>query len=475
MSRRLTRVTFVVLMVASFAMAETADKTPTGWQSPPEDILRVLHAPDLPSVWTAPSGAYMFLADPVLYPPLSELGGPMHKLAGTRVNPLINGFHGRHGGTSPRLVRVEDGTTTPLDLPAGSEVLDVEWTADGKHFALTVAHEDHIGLWTGSVSGKVSKVEDLALNPLLGNPVSWLPDQQRLLVRRVPDRHSPPEPPVIPAGPGIVEGEGAAARSTYEARNLLETAHDEALFDYYMSSELAIVDPAEGNVEIISEPAPYTTAEFSPDGDYLLVERLVGPWSHEVAWWRFASEVEIWNTAGETVATIASLPLADAVPVHGVPEGPRSVSWRPTAPHTLYWVEALDGGDPVAEVPHRDRLMRLSAPFDGDPEEVFRAEYRIEPWRNAWSAEGGTLMLTQRERMRRWRYVWLLDIDEGTERLWFDLNEDDRYGDPGYPCSARCQMASGSCTRRGRGLFPRDRCDRAGRPALPRPAPHGDG
>ena len=433
MSRRLTRVTFVVLMVASFAMAETADKTPTGWQSPPEDILRVLHAPDLPSVWTAPSGAYMFLADPVLYPPLSELGGPMHKLAGTRVNPLINGFHGRHGGTSPRLVRVEDGTTTPLDLPAGSEVLDVEWTADGKHFALTVAHEDHIGLWTGSVSGKVSKVEDLALNPLLGNPVSWLPDQQRLLVRRVPDRHSPPEPPVIPAGPGIVEGEGAAARSTYEARNLLETAHDEALFDYYMSSELAIVDPAEGNVEIISEPAPYTTAEFSPDGDYLLVERLVGPWSHEVAWWRFASEVEIWNTAGETVATIASLPLADAVPVHGVPEGPRSVSWRPTAPHTLYWVEALDGGDPVAEVPHRDRLMRLSAPFDGDPEEVFRAEYRIEPWRNAWSAEGGTLMLTQRERMRRWRYVWLLDIDEGTERLWFDLNEDDRYGDPGYP------------------------------------------
>ena len=42
-------------------------------------------------------------------------------------------------------------------------------------------------------------------------------------------------------------------------------------------------------------------------------------------------------------------------------------------------------------------------------------------------------MLTQRERMRRWRYVWLLDVDEGTSRLWFDLDEDDRYGDPGYP------------------------------------------
>ncbi|NEP62856.1 MAG: S9 family peptidase [Symploca sp. SIO2G7] len=26
-----------------------------------------------------------------------------------------------------------------------------------------------------------------------------------------------------------------------------------------------------------------------------------------------------------------------------------------------------------------------------------------------------------------------MDVDKGTSRLWFDLNEDDRYGDPGYP------------------------------------------
>ena len=28
---------------------------------------------------------------------------------------------------------------------------------------------------------------------------------------------------------------------------------------------------------------------------------------------------------------------------------------------------------------------------------------------------------------------WLLDVDEGTSRLWFDLNEKDRYASPGYP------------------------------------------
>jgi dipeptidyl aminopeptidase/acylaminoacyl peptidase len=434
MSHHLTELTFAALMMATIATAGAADLPATaGWQSPADDILAVFHAPELPMVWTSPTGEHLFLADPVTYPPLAELAGPMHKLAGIRVNPKINGAHGRHGGTSPRLVRVDGGATIPLDLPIGAEVHDVDWTVDGRRFALIVGHSDHFGLWLGSVDGSLTKFEGLALNPLLGGAVSWLPDQKRLLVRRIAERGPTPEPPTIPVGPEILEGNGATARSTYEARNLLQTAHDDALFDYYMTSELAIVDPARGKVKHLGEPAPYTTVAFSPDGEYLLVQRLVGPWSHEVAYWRFAREIEVWNAKGKRVATVASLPLADAVPIHGVSEGPRSILWRPTAPHMLYWIEALDGGNPVAEVPHRDRLVRLGAPFSGEPEEVFRAEHRIQPWRNAWGAEGGTLMLTERERMKRWRYVWLLDVDEGTARPWFDLDEGDRYGDPGNP------------------------------------------
>ncbi len=435
MRRFQTRFAFVIVFLVGVAAAAGGEEKPvTGWQSPPEDILEVLHAPQLPWAFIAPDRGYMLLADPVRYPPLAELAAPMHKLAGIRVNPATNGVHGRYGATSPRLVRVDSGETKGLDLPADAQIHDVSWTVDGRRFALTVGHGDHLGLWVGSVDGQVRKIDNVAVNPLLGTAVVWLPDQKRLLIRRVPaDRGPAPQPPAIPAGPMIVEGEGGAARSTYEARNVLETAHDDALFEYYTSSELAIVEPKRGEITTLGESAPYRTAEFSPDGKYLLVERLVEPWSHEVTWWRFGHEVEVWNAAGERVATVASLPLADEVPVHGQPEGPRSVSWRATAPHELYWVEALDGGDPVAEVPHRDRLMRLAAPFSGDPEEVFRAEHRIQPWRTAWAAEGGTLMLTERERMRRWRYVWLLDVDEGKAERWFDLDEGDRYGDPGDP------------------------------------------
>jgi len=325
MFRFLTVLTAVALMMAPFA--EAADDTrpsKTGWQTPPEEVMEVLHAPRLPRVWTSPTGEHLLMADPVTYPPLAELAGPMHVLAGMRVDPVVNNIHGRHGATAPRLVKVEGGAETPLDLPEDTtEVQAVTWTADGQRFALTTRHADHMGVWVGSIHGDLTEIENVAVNPLLDTGVRWMPDQQRLLVRRVPKRGSPPQPPAIPAGPEILEGEGAKARSTYEARNLLETAHDDALFEYYATSELVIVDPAKGKVKALGEPAVYVTSDFSPDGAYLLVERLVGPWSHAVPWWRFAQEIEVWDAGGKLVATITSRPLADEVPIHGVTTGVR--------------------------------------------------------------------------------------------------------------------------------------------------------
>jgi len=454
MRRALTSLIAATLLAVPVAYAGgDAPRPPTGWQTPPKEILEVLHAPQLPWVWTSPSGAHLLLADPVTYPPLAELAAPMHALAGMRVDPVVGTIHGRHGGTAPRLVKVEGTTETPLPLPVDAEVHDVSWTADGQRFALTVRHNDHMGLWVGSIKGDLRKIENVAVNQLLGTGVQWLPDQHRLLVRRFPKWGAPPKPPAIPAGPEILEGKGAQARSTYEARNLLETAHDDALFSYFATSELVVVEPQAGTLRSLGEPAVFAGADYSPDGNFLLVERLVGPWSHAVPWWRFASELEVWDAGGTRVATIASLPLADQVPIHGVPLGPRGPSWRATAPHQIYWLEALDGGNPVAEATHRDRLMRLDAPFTGKPEEVFRAQHRIVGWQEDWGAEGGTLLLTQHERIRRWLYAWLLDVDRGTSRLWFDRNESDRYNSPGYPVHRTLPNGRQVLHQKGRAVY----------------------
>jgi dipeptidyl aminopeptidase/acylaminoacyl peptidase len=439
-------------IIAQEKSMEANDNT---WKSPEEDILNILHAPQLPRTSTSPTKTHMLLSDPIIYPTLSELAGPMLKLAGIRVNPKNNYYHGRHGGTSPRVLTIKDGTTVDLNIPDGAEVMSTYWTVDGQRFALAVGFEDRIELWMGDISGKVEKVPNMILNPLMDQAVKWFPDQEKILVRRINDRGAVPQKSSMPKGPKILEDAGANARSTYEARNLLETAYDDEMFSYYTQCELVIYDTKTKQSKLVGPAATYMYAGVSPDGEYLLIERLKKPWSHEVAWWRFANDIEVWDTKGQLVKTIANQPIANEVPVQGVITGPRSVSWQPTAPHTLYWRDALDGGDPVAEADFRDRLMRWEAPFDGEPEEVFKAEHRIQA--TMWGPDG-MLMVYQRERIKRWRYVWLLDVNKGTSKLWFDLDENDRYNDPGYPLFTQLengqyviQVDNGSMYFRGRG------------------------
>ncbi len=440
-------------VIAQEQSMETSDNT---WKSPDKDILKILHAPKLPRTSISPTKTHMLLSDPIIYPALSELAGPMLKLAGIRVNPKNNYYHGRHGGTNPRLLTINDGKTIDLVIPDKAEVMSTYWTVDGQRFALAVGFEDRIELWTGDINGNVEKVPNMTLNPLMDQAVKWFPDQEKLLVRRIKDRGVAPQKPSMPKGPKILEDAGASARSTYEARNLLETAYDDELFSYYTQSELVIYDTKTKKSKVVGPSASYMWAGVSPDGKYLLVERLKKPWSHEVAWWRFANDIEVWDVNGKLVKSVASHPVANEVPIHGVITGPRSVSWQPTAPHTLFWREALDGGNPVAEADHRDRLMRWEAPFSGQPEEVFKAEHRIQG--TMWGQIDGMLMVYQRERMKRWRYVWLLDVNKGTSRLWFDLDENDRYNDPGFPLYTQLengqyviQVEDGAMYFRGRG------------------------
>ena len=392
-------------MLSLFVAAALA----TTWQQPPPEILEVLHAPATPSMWTSPDAQTALLMTPVKYPPLADRAAAMLPLAGIRVDARTGGFHGRSGYTGPTILDIESGESHPVEL-GGARVLGVDWSPSGERLALTLLQEDHIGLWVGTADGAGQVLPDVRVMPLMGPTVHWLSDRDELVVQLVPDRGAPPERSLTPAGPMVRSGDGDSAISTYEARDLLRDAHDEALFTWYTTSQLAVLDVVSGEVERIGKPAVYADASPSPDGRFLLVERMEPPWSQRHAWWRFASDVEVWTLDGRVVSTIAELPMHDSVPIHGVSEGPRGVSWRSSAPSTLLWVEALDGGDWSTEVPHRDRLMMAAAPFRKAPRQVFLSEHRVRRW--WWGERRGALIVEQYERARRWRHVWQVDVDK---------------------------------------------------------------
>ena len=129
------------------------------------------------------------------------------------------------------------------------------------------------------------------------------------------------------------------------------------------------------------------------------------------------------------------------MPNGGVLPGPRTFQWQPLAPATVVWAEALDNGDPKTKVPHRDKVMTMSAPFTAAPSEMARTEYRYGGV--SWT-DSGAALLTENDRTRRWTRTWVIDKPGATPRKLWDRSQEDSYGNPGTP--QRRERASGVST-----------------------------
>ena len=432
-------------LAPTLAFAQLAPAKASGYSQPPQAILDLMRAPAPPSPFLSPTHDRMLLVAMEDYPSIARVAKPYLRLAGARVEPGNHSKHDTPGGygiapaaRSYELVRLADGAATPVKLPAGSPGTP-DWSADGRHFAFHNVTDTSVELWVGDAeTGALRQVPGVWLNQMLGGEFTWMPDQKTLLVKLVPATlGAPPAEPSAPLGPSIQEAIGGKGQSsTYENRDTLGNAHDEDLFDYYGTSQLALVDLASLAVTPIGQPDRYLEAEPAPDGRHLLVATLGKPYSYVTTFERFPREVAVWDLSDRAKVArqpLASLPLADRVPIHGVPVGPRDFSWRPTDPATLVWAEALDGGDLNVVVPNRDKVMVNKAPFTAPPRELFRTEQRFSGL--AWGEQPSLALLYENDPNRHWRRTFIVNPDapQQAPRLLWDLSTDERYAAPGSP------------------------------------------
>jgi dipeptidyl aminopeptidase/acylaminoacyl peptidase len=411
-----------------------------GYAVPPQNILDVLHAPAPKRPIVSPTRDRALLVSWVRFPPMSQVAEPYLKLAGVRLEPRTRRKHDTPGGygVAPcadalSIVDLASSVETAIALPADGCVDGFTWAADGKRYAFRNTSRDAVELWTGDASGATHRLGDVRLNPMLGSSLQWAPDQRTLLVKAVPADPGPP-PPADSAtsdGPSVQETDGKSGEfSTYEARDTLRDEADEARFGYYGTSQILWVDATSGATTRVGPPGVYGDVDLSPDGSRVLVESVQKPYSHAVTWDRFAHRIEVWDRAGASV-TLADLPVADRVPVNGVPVGPRGFGWRATEPATLVWAEALDGGDWNVDVPARDRVMTESAPFAGPPSEITRTVQRFAGLE--WSEKPDVALLREIDANRHWKRTMLFDMKTAKSQVLWDMSSDERYLDPGQP------------------------------------------
>ncbi len=401
------------------------------YKQPPKDIMDVLNAPATPATSISPTRDKMALLEPLRYPPIAELAQPMLRIAGLRINPNTNGQHRQFYSVSLKLKNIADGKETAVNLPAGAQIISPQWSPDGKYIAAGNITPSGIELWIiDTATAKAVKVKNVFVNTAFGG-FSW-EDSRTISATLVPSKRgaAPGYQNITPSEPNIQETSGrTGAVQTFQ--DLLKSPNDERLFEYYSTSQLALID-VNGKVREIGTPAIYNNADFSPDGKYVLAERIDRPFSYQYPFSRFPRKIEVWDLSGKPVATIANTPLQDNLPVQGVPTGPRSYSWIPTEPSTLMWVEALDGGDPRKKITPRDKLMTLNAPFTGAAMELLKVQNRFQG--RLFGEKDGLMLYFDYDRDTQRRRIFSADYrNPASSTLISDTNVNDRYNDIGTP------------------------------------------
>jgi dipeptidyl aminopeptidase/acylaminoacyl peptidase len=410
----------------------------TGYQKPPKAVLDVLDAPANPFVSISPTKDRLLLATAARYPSIAELAEPMLRLAGLRINPKTNGPHRISRITAMTLKTIADGRETKIALPPNANPGAPLWSNDGKQFAMLNTTANGIELWIGDpATGKLRKIAGVTINGAYGDLLEWMPDSQTMLVQTVVAGRGPaPVAPSVPTGPNVQENYGKATPAV-TFQDLLKNAHDEKLFDYYATSQLVLINTANGKTTPLGKPAVYDSVQSSPDGSHFLVVSNHRPYSYLHTANSFPKEVEVWDRSGKVVHKLASLPLADQVPIEGVPTGPRGYNWRPTEPATLVWVEALDGGDTKKKTAPRDVVKMLKAPFTGSPIELMKTEHRYNGM--VWGEKDSMVFIRDFDRNRRWSRTFMLNADNPSlaAKVVWDRSIQDRYTDPGNPVMKR--------------------------------------
>ncbi len=417
-----------LLLVSSTISAQTS------YQTPPASIADLVNAPSTPAVTFSKDGSFMLLLERTESPSIEDLAQPELRIAGLRINPSTSGPSRAGGYTNLKIKKTATGEEIQVTgLPSQAKMSGFTFSLDERYLAFTQTEAKGISLWVVDLSTNTAKaLTGPILNQVLGNSMAWLADNSLLIKAVNPARGKVPSAPVAPAGPTIQETSGKAAPSrTYQ--DLLANPHDEALFAYFMDSQLMRIT-LDGSSTAVGKPAMIKSMLLSPDKNYLLVESIQKPFSYLVPADRFPYTVEVWSSQGVFLKTLAQLPLDEVRPTgfDATVSGIRNVNWRADAPATLYWAEAQDKGDPKIKVAERDIVFTLMAPFTGEKQKLVGTSLRFGGI--SWSDDTFAL-LSERWSASRTEKVSVFQpgVPSQAPRTIIERSSDDLYNDPGSP------------------------------------------
>lgn len=401
-----------------------------GYKTPPKDISDMLLAKPTPGVSIDEKGEWMLFLQSSSYPSVEELAKPELRIAGLRINPENYSPSRQNFIKELTLKNIRTGKSFPITgLPTPLFAGNVSWSPDFSKIAFTQTGKSTIDLYVITVATqKALKINKRSLNTITGG-IDWLDNNSILYRSALKPATAAPAKPLVPKGPAVQENYGnASPRPTFQ--DMIKSPHDEALFEFYATTQL--VKNTNGVETLIGKPAIYSSASVSPDKKYMLLRTVKKPFSYLVPWNGFLSELSITDSKGLLVKKMADLPSSETAPSgnDNVQMAPRAFEWRDDEPATLVWCEPLDSGMIKKQVPFRDAVYTLLAPFTGAKKELLKTSMRYSgiTWGNATTA-----LLAEGLRGKQVTQMHRLNPSTGELYTLMSRNSTDAYSNPGNP------------------------------------------
>ncbi|MFC0446166.1 prolyl oligopeptidase family serine peptidase [Pseudidiomarina halophila] len=434
-SLKLSTVAFAIAAGAALVSGSAVQANPVkiDYQQPAQEIIDIVDAASSPGGSLSPDGDLLLITNYPALPDITDVSAEQLKLAGRRINPANYTVSQARYISALELVDVANGNKLEIKgLPTDLKALGASWSPNGDYIAVAQQTPASVELWLIDVAKAEAKLwSTTALNAVWGPRLEWRHDSSGLYSYTVADDLVKPAMRTVPSGPVITESAGRTAPGrTYQ--DLLSNKQDEALFDYYFTSQIAFFG-IDGDEQEIGPQAIYSGVSTSPDDSYLLVSEIKRPYSYAVPYYRFPETTMVWTTTGENVYTVVEQPLADNLPIafDAVVQGRRSVSWRNDADATLVWAEATDLGDPAVDADIRDQVFQQAAPFSAEPQKLVDLSKRFG---RMLAADARHVLIWERWWADRDEKLWLVDAtgERAPELVW-ERSWEDRYNDPGQP------------------------------------------
>lgn len=411
-------------------------QNPTTYQRPPKEIEDILLHPSTPTVQVNSKGTLMLLIEKAQMPSIAELSEPELRIAGLRINPANNGLSRQSYSNTLKLLRIKNNEEIQIkNLPNDLLISNIRWSPDESKIAFANTTENTIELWIIDIATTTAtKIENLQLNSILCTPFEWLYNGKQLIVSAVlNNRGNAPKMSKIPTGPIIQENIGKKTPSrTYQ--DLLKNTDDEAILDYYATSQLYKISLDNSEKLPIGEAGLISFFGSSPDGSLVLTKKIHKPYSYNFPIRRFPTAVELYSTAsGRLFKKITDIPLQDNTPIGADATTPhaRLHDWRPDKPASLYWVEALDEGNPKKNSEFRDKLLSWEFPFDKEPTELLKCKYRF--MYVGWGNENYAITMEYWNANKQYICRIVDPALTRKEEVLFELSAEDSYASPGNP------------------------------------------